>query len=260
MQETPRIIRSALEWMDLRAGFSRDQVSIGFVPTMGALHEGHAELCRRSVRENAVTLVSIFVNPTQFDNDWDFANYPQTLEADLKLLRECGVAFVFAPSVDEMYPDRRSFIVSETQSSLLLEGEHRPGHFEGMLTVVAKLLSIAGADRSYFGEKDWQQLHLVRRLREAMFLPGTIVACPTIRERDGLAMSSRNRRLSAAERALAPRFHEVLAHAGSASEAVAELAALGFVVDYVREWDGRRLGAVRLGSTRLIDNIPWPPV
>lgn len=242
-------------WRAVSLRLRRAGVSVGFVPTMGALHEGHAELCRRAARENGAALASLFVNPTQFDNAWDFENYPKTLEADLEILERAGVGHAFVPSVAEMYPDRKTFVVSEKESSLLLEGVHRPGHFDGMLTVVLKLLSIAGADRSYFGEKDWQQLHLVRRMVQAFHIPTEIVPCPTIREADGLAMSSRNRRLSPEERALAPKLAETLRTAPTPAEAVSRLRALGFDVDYVDEWDGRRLAAVRLGKTRLIDNV-----
>jgi pantoate--beta-alanine ligase len=239
---------------DLRAGGR----SIGFVPTMGALHEGHAQLCRRAASENGAAVASIFVNPTQFDNPWDFENYPKTLDADLAILEATGVTHALVPRVEEMYPDRRTFVVSETETSRILEGAHRPGHFEGMLTIVLKLLNATQADRAYFGEKDWQQLHLVRRLVSAFFIPTEIVPCPTIRESDGLAMSSRNRRLSPEERALAARFPEILRTAPDCAAAAARLRELGFEVDYVDEWDGRRLGAVRLGKTRLIDNIPAP--
>jgi pantoate--beta-alanine ligase len=139
----------------------------------------------------------------------------------------------------------------------VLEGAQRPGHFDGVLTVVLKLLNLAAAERAYFGEKDWQQLTLVRGLVDAFFLPTEIVACATVREADGLALSSRNRRLLPADRARAPRFHAVLSSAATAEAASRELQASGFVVDYVEDRDGRRLGAVRLGGVRLIDNVPF---
>ncbi len=140
--------------------------------------------------------------------------------------------------------------------SKILEGAHRPGHFDAVLTVVLKLLQIAAADRAYFGEKDWQQLRLVRGLADAFFLPTAVIACPTVREADGLALSSRNRRLNTADRAKAPAFHRALADSSTADEAVRSLRASGFVVDYVEDVEGRRLGAVRLGNVRLIDNVP----
>jgi len=230
--------------------------TLGFVPTMGALHEGHASLVRRSRAENDLTLVSIFVNPTQFDDPADLGRYPRVLEADLELLRAEGADFVFLPREADLYPDGYRYRVSEREWSTVLEGAHRPGHFDGVLTVVLKLLQIAGAERAYFGEKDWQQLGLVRGMADAFFLDTTIVPCATVREADGLALSSRNRRLSPADRARAPRFHATLSSAPTAEAAARDLAASGFIVDYVEDRDGRRLGAVRLGGVRLIDNVP----
>ncbi len=241
---------NAREWVSTRQQLTG---TLGFVPTMGALHEGHLSLVERSRRENDHTLVSIFVNPTQFDDPSDLEAYPRTLESDVALLGE-GV-LVLAPTAAEMYPQGYRYRVHEEVDSLRLCGAHRPGHFDGMLTVVLKLLGLARADRAYFGEKDFQQLELVRGMAEDFFLATEIVACPTVREADGLAMSSRNRRLSASERALAARFPQVLLSAGSCSAAVDELKTLGFVTDYVEEWRGRRLGAVRLGDVRLIDNL-----
>jgi pantoate--beta-alanine ligase len=251
----PQVITTVAEWQARRAACAAAGQSIGFVPTMGALHEGHLSLCRRARREHDVVLVSIFVNPTQFDETHDFEKYPRTMEQDLQTLAEAGVDVVFAPSVQEMYPNGFTYAVNETEFSRELCGAHRPGHFSGMLTVVLKLLQIAGADAVYFGEKDYQQLSLVRGLVEAFFVPTTIVACPTIREPDGLAMSSRNARLSATERSLAPQFYQALATAATAGEAREQLLRAGFVVDYVEERSGRRYGAVRLGNTRLIDNV-----
>src|SRR5262249_29466052 len=161
------------------------------VPTMGALHEGHLSLVKRSRVENDRTLVSIFVNPTQFDDPADFDAYPRTVKRDLALLEAAGVDFVLLPGAGDMYVDGFRYRVSEPEVSTILEGEHRPGHFGGMLTVVLKLLNIAAAERAYFGEKDWQQLSLVRGMADAFFLPTAIVACPTVRESTGLALSSR---------------------------------------------------------------------
>jgi len=200
-------------------------------------------------------LVSIFINPTQFDEAQDFEAYPRTLDKDAAILGDVGVDVVFAPSVDEMYPNGTHYRVVEDELSRELCGAHRPGHFSGMLSVVLKLLQIARADAAYFGEKDFQQLLLVRGMCEAFFISTRIVGCPIVREADGLAMSSRNARLSAPERSLAPRFHGVLATAPTAAAAREQLVSAGFVVDYVEDRDGRRFGAVRLGSTRLIDNV-----
>ena len=253
--ETPAAWRE--RWAQARAGRT-----LGFVPTMGALHEGHFSLVRRSRSENDLTLVSIFVNPAQFDEAADLASYPRTLEGDLTSLRTEGVDYVLLPSERDLYRDGYRYRVRETGLSARFEGAHRPGHFEGVLTVVSKLLQIAGADRAYFGEKDWQQLELVRGLVDAFFIPTAIVGCPTIRDPDGLALSSRNTRLGAADRARAPGFYRVLSSARTAGDAARELAATGFAVDYVADVadvtqnrGARRLGAVRLGGVRLIDNV-----
>lgn len=254
---TPRVVTTAAAWQAELAGHRAAGLTVGFVPTMGALHPGHASLFHHALRECDVVLASVFVNPTQFDEAQDFEKYPRTLDADLALMGAAGVDVVFTPSVAEMYPEGRTYSVHESALSRELCGAHRPGHFSGMLTVVLKLLQIAGANRAYFGEKDYQQLQLVRGLVRAFFLPTEIVACPTVREPDGLAMSSRNARLSPAERALAPQFHAALSSTTtSTTEVSARLAAAGFGVDYIEDRDGRRFGAVRLGSTRLIDNVP----
>ncbi|HEY0945946.1 MAG TPA: pantoate--beta-alanine ligase [Opitutaceae bacterium] len=251
----PKLIHTVAEWRALRAAHRAAGRTIGFVPTMGALHEGHASLFRAARREHPVVLASVFVNPTQFDEQHDFAKYPRTLEADCAIMDAAGVDVAFVPSVKEMYPNGTRYAVTENELSRELCGAHRPGHFSGMLTVVLKLLQIAEAEAAYFGEKDYQQLLLIRGMAEAFFLPTRIVGCPTVREPDGLAMSSRNARLSPAERALAPRFHAALVSAPTAAEARAQLESAGFRVDYVEDRDGRRFGAVRLGQTRLIDNV-----
>ena len=242
-------------WHDARRVQSRSGRTLGFVPTMGALHEGHLSLVRRSRTENDLTLVSLFVNPTQFDDPSDLAKYPRTLEADLATLQTEGADCVFLPRDVDLYPDRYRYRVTETDLSTVMEGAHRPGHFSGVLTVVLRLLQIASAERAYFGEKDWQQLTLVRGMVEAFFVDTTIVACATVRETDGLAVSSRNRRLAPEDRARAPGFYAALTSAPSAEAAARELRASGFTVDYVQDHDGRRLGAVRLGDVRLIDNV-----
>ena len=229
--------------------------SVGFVPTMGALHAGHLELMRRSGEENEHTVVSIFVNPTQFNDPKDCSSYPTSLVADMELCRETGVSAVFIPQYGMLYPDDFTYRVNEVEKSGVLEGAMRPGHFDGVLTVVLKLLILAKADRAYFGEKDWQQLDLVKGLAKAFFLETKIVPVPTLREENGLAMSSRNTRLSKSARLLAPEFYRVLVTAMDCAMARAELEALGFEVEYVDERDGRRLGAVQLDGVRLIDNI-----
>jgi pantoate--beta-alanine ligase len=249
------VFESVSAWRSLRRAQRQAGLTLGVVPTMGALHAGHLSLVQRSRAENDLTLVSIFVNPTQFDDRTDLASYPRVLDADLALLRAAGADFVLAPQEADLYADRFRYRVIETELSTVLEGAQRPGHFDGVLTVVLKLLHVAAAERAYFGEKDWQQLALVRGLVKAFFVPTDIVACETVREADGLALSSRNGRLSPAERALAPRFFAVLSSASTAEAASRELQASGFAVDYVADRDGRRLGAVRLGGVRLIDNV-----
>jgi pantoate--beta-alanine ligase len=243
-------------WRDERRRQARAGLTLGVVPTMGALHDGHLSLVRRSRAENDRTLVTIFVNPTQFDDPKDLSAYPRTLDEDLALLEAEGTDFVLVPAAPDLYPDGYRYRVTETERSRELEGAFRPGHFDAVLTVVLKLLQIAAAERAYFGEKDWQQLTLVQGMARAFFLPTAIIACPTVRESSGLAMSSRNRRLSADDRRKAPELHRVLASASTADEAERDLLADGFSVDYVEDREARRLAAVRLGDVRLIDNVP----
>jgi pantoate--beta-alanine ligase len=244
------------DWRDERRRQARAGITLGVVPTMGALHDGHLSLVRRSRAENDRTLVTIFVNPTQFDDPKDLAAYPRTLDDDLALLQSEGTDFVLVPAAADLYPDGYRYRVTEVERSRELEGAFRPGHFDAVLTVVMKLLQIAAADRAYFGEKDWQQLTLVQGMANALFLPTAIIACPTVREQSGLAMSSRNRRLSEEDRRKAPDLHRVLSSATTPDQAERDLVADGFSVDYVEDREARRLAAVRLGGVRLIDNIP----
>ena len=250
------VFESPSAWRDERRAQIRAGLTLGFVPTMGALHEGHLSLVRRSRAENDRTLVSIFVNPTQFDNPTDLTQYPRTLEDDLTMLRDEGTEFVLVPGEAELYRDGFRYRVTEIELSKVMEGACRPGHFDGVLTVVLKLLQIASAERAYFGEKDWQQLDLVRGLADAFFLPTAIVGCATVREPDGLALSSRNRRLLPSDRQKAPQFHQALSASPTSEAASRALRAAGFAVDYIEDRDGRRLGAVHLGEVRLIDNVP----
>ena len=184
--------------------------SVGLVPTMGALHEGHASLVRRSVKENDVTVVSIFLNPTQFNDPKDLERYPRTLESDCKLLEQCGAQIAFAPSVNEMYPepDTRSFSYPPTDS--VMEGARRPGHFNGVCQIVSKLFMITEPDRAYFGEKDFQQICVIRRMVADLGFKMDIVHCPVIREASGLAMSSRNSLLTPDEKVLAANIYRVM--------------------------------------------------
>jgi pantoate--beta-alanine ligase len=249
---TPRIFEDLEEWRLFRAS---SEMTLGFVPTMGALHEGHASLVRKSALENSKTLVSIFVNPTQFNDPKDLEKYPRTLEKDLKILSEAGADYLIYPNFESMYRDGYRYQVAEKEFSKVLCGAHRPGHFDGVLTVVIKLLNLAQARRAYFGEKDFQQLELIRGMAEAFFMPVEIVGCPTLREKDGLAMSSRNILLSASERELAPILARELRNKGTLPEIRERLERAGFRVDYVEEIRGRRFAAAFLGSVRLIDNI-----
>jgi pantoate--beta-alanine ligase len=251
-----RVFEDPDAWRGERRELARASLTVGFVPTMGALHEGHLSLVRRSRSENDRTMVSIFVNPTQFDDQADLARYPRTTDADLEALRAEGTDFVLLPRAEDLYRDGFRYRITSGECARMLEGAHRPGHFDGVLTVVMKLLQIVGPERAYFGEKDWQQLSLVRGMAEAFFLPVTIVACPTVRDSDGLALSSRNSNLSPAERERAPLFYRSLCSAETSEQAARELSESGFVVDYVEDRDGRRLGAVRIGGVRLIDNLP----
>ena len=184
--------------------------SVGLVPTMGALHDGHASLVKRSVKDNDVTVVSVFVNPTQFNDKNDLKNYPRTLDSDCALLESCGADYVFAPSVEEMYPipDTRQFEFPPV--STVMEGKHRPGHFNGVCQVVSRLFYITRPDRAYFGEKDWQQIAVVKAMVRSLQLDVEIVECEIVRESDGLAMSSRNTLLADDERAIAPRIYATL--------------------------------------------------
>jgi pantoate--beta-alanine ligase len=252
-----KVVESAAELLAERR--ARGTGATGFVPTMGALHEGHLALVRRAKAENARAWASIFVNPAQFNDPGDLERYPRTVERDFELLRSAGSDLAVLPRAEEIYRDGYRYRVTESSLSRELEGASRPGHFDGVLTVVLKLLLLARPDRAYFGEKDFQQLQLVEGLVHAFFLDTRIVRCPTVRESDGLAMSSRNRLLSPAERARAPALHRVLAESVAAgrpaAEAAAALAREGFDVDYVADRDGRRLAAACLGEVRLIDNV-----
>lgn len=242
------------DWQRVRRSPEWAGCTVGFVPTMGALHAGHRSLLERARAENDRVALSIFVNPTQFNDSTDLERYPRTLAEDLELARPF-VDAVFAPAAQELYPEGYRYRLTETEQSRRWEGAHRPGHFDGVLTVVLKLLHLVSPDRAYFGEKDWQQLRLVRGMAEALFLPCEIVACPTVRAPDGLALSSRNQRLSPIGRARAAAFPRVLQTAPTAAAAVAALQGKSFEVDYVEDTDGVRHGAVRLEGVRLIDNV-----
>ena len=254
---------------------------VGVVPTMGALHEGHLSLARRARAECDRVITTIFVNPKQFNNPDDLKKYPRTLEADAELLSGVPVDVVFAPGVDEVYPDGYITTVSVGGVSEPLEGRMRPGHFDGVATVVTKLFGMTEADRGYFGQKDWQQLQVVLRLVRDLNLPVEVVGCETIREADGLAMSSRNVRLTPEGRAVAGVLYAAVTAAAeeiragqsdrmAIREAAEKLRAAGFErVEYIELRDAetlmpsddprrprRMLAAAWLDGVRLIDNIP----
>lgn len=257
--------------------------TIGLVPTMGALHAGHASLVDRSARENDVTVVSVFLNPTQFNDKKDLERYPRTLEADCRLIGECGAQIVFAPTVDEVYPEPDTRVFSYPPTDSVMEGAFRPGHFNGVCQIVSKLFSYVEPHRAYFGEKDYQQICVIRRMVEDLKLGIDIVSCPVIREESGLAMSSRNTLLSEDERTLAAHIYRVLRESKSLHKSVeqtqefvvATLNAIpGLKVEYFSIVDGKTLAGISgwedtesvvgcitvfCGSTpiRLIDHIRY---
>lgn len=252
-----KLINSISQFIELRHEIN--QGSTGFVPTMGALHRGHQSLVNRSIEECDVTVVSIYVNPTQFNKADDLQNYPDTLDKDIQILEALGADYLFLPSFDEIYPDKYRYRVEEIELSRVLCGAHREGHFTGVLTIVMKLLNIVQPDITYFGEKDYQQYLLIKEMTEAFFMDVSIVSCPTIREHDGLALSSRNKNLDASGRAKAPLIHELLTSNKNDCQISAQLSEAGFDVDYIATTNGRRFAAAILGEkgeqVRLIDNV-----
>ena len=256
---------------------------VGLVPTMGALHAGHASLVKRSVNENEVTVVSVFVNPTQFNDKNDLVKYPRTLDADCKLLEACGATYAFAPSVEEMYPEPDTRQFSYAPLDTVMEGAFRPGHFNGVCQIVSKLFEAVKPHRAYFGEKDFQQLAIIREMVRQMQFDLEIVGCPIVREEDGLALSSRNARLSAEERENALKISQSLfkSRTFAATHTVGETlkfvedaiaAVLGLRLEYFEIVDGNTLqkvdnwnqtsyvvGCITVfcGDVRLIDNIKY---
>lgn len=261
------VVRTKAALARLVAGWRKRGLSVGFVPTMGALHAGHAALVRRSSAENDRTIVSVFVNPLQFGPNEDYGRYPRALPADRALVAAAGAAAVYAPSAKDMYPEGfRTHVEVEGLSDLYC-GRYRPGHFRGVATVVLKLFNRVRADRAYFGEKDWQQVRILEDLIRDLDVNVTLVRVPIVREKDGLALSSRNAYLSPAERRAAPALRAAL-EAGkkearrprSRPETVGAavrhaLAGTGLKLQYASVLDGRLLAAAYLGRTRLIDNI-----
>ena len=259
--------------------FRSSSATLALVPTMGALHPGHASLLHAARAQNDIVAASIFVNPTQFDNPEDLARYPRDLEADLATLRAAGCDLAWLPSVETMYPDDDGVRVMIDGPARGWEGEFRAGHFTGVATVVVKLINQLRPARAYFGEKDWQQLQVIRSVAAGLFLPVRIEAVTTMRDPDGLAMSSRNRRLGNEDRQRAPALYRGLLRAGRAiaegdpvstvlDTAREDLTLRGFDVDYLALVSGsgmhavselvagaRLIAAARLGGVRLLDNI-----
>ncbi|MDQ4070815.1 MAG: pantoate--beta-alanine ligase [Actinomycetota bacterium] len=236
--------------------------TVGLVPTMGFLHEGHASLIRRSAAECAVTAVTVFVNPLQFNPREDLGDYPRDLDHDVEVAADAGADVVFAPPVEEMYPGGRPQVTVRVAGPLVagMEAASRPGHFDGVATVVAKLFNLAGPCRAYFGEKDWQQLQVVRRLVTDLSFPVEVVGCPTVREADGLACSSRNVYLSPEERRAATVLYRALTAAAGDADPARRMAAVVateplVTLDYAEAHPDRLLIAARIGGVRLIDNI-----
>ena len=282
---TIQIVRTVSDLRSVVAGWHGEGYRVGVVPTMGALHDGHLSLVQQGLIEADRVVATIFVNPKQFNNAADLAAYPRTEESDAEKLDSAGAHLLFIPDAAEMYPLGFATTVHVSGVTDALEGEYRPGHFDGVATVVAKLFLQTGADVAMFGEKDFQQLQVVRRMARDLDIPIEVIGCPTVREVDGLAMSSRNVRLSEKERGIAPKLSRIINRAATriagglpASEVLAEardaLLAAGFrAVDYVelraeddfRPLDSatapaRILTAAWLGQTRLIDNVGLPGI
>ncbi|WP_420344569.1 pantoate--beta-alanine ligase [Paenirhodobacter sp.] len=275
-----QVIRASAQLRDKVAGWKRSGILVGVVPTMGALHEGHLSLIEEARRHSDRVIVTIFVNPMQFNNPEDLTKYPRNEARDLALLEAAGVDVLFAPGEEEVYPQGFATQVRVAGVSEPLEGAFRPGHFEGVATVVAKLFGMTQAGRAFFGEKDWQQLQVVKRMATDLNIPVRVIGCPTIREADGLAMSSRNVRLSAEERQIAPALWRAMQAAAEAirggadpaavlAEARVRILSAGYrEIEYleIRSAEGlrpvadlaepvRMLAAAWLGDVRMIDNI-----
>lgn len=263
--------------------FKEERKSVGLVPTMGALHEGHLALVKRCVEENGCSVVSVFVNPTQFNDKNDLILYPRTPEADYKLLKDAGCNIVFAPDVEEMYPEEDKRVFNLGSAAEVMEGKFRPGHFNGVAQIVSKLFYAVNPDNAYFGEKDFQQIAVIRAMAKEIGSEVNIIAVPIIREKDGLAMSSRNTRLTAEQRKNAPKIWETLSKSCNFAEFHSVAETIDFVistintvpgmrVEYFEIVDGKSLlevsswdasdyivGCITVycGEVRLIDNITY---
>ncbi len=244
---TMKVLRTVSSLQEAMESCRRAGQTIGLVPTMGALHDGHLSLMKRARADNDVVVASVFVNPTQFNNQTDLLTYPRTEEADCAALETAGVDFAFIPSVEEIYPepDTRTFDLGPVAQ--VMEGAMRPGHFNGVAQIVSKLFSMVGPTRAYFGEKDFQQIAVIRRMAQLEDFDFDIVACPIVRESDGLAMSSRNVRLTPEQRAVAPTIHRVLAES-------LDLARTASVAE-VKQWVKERIDATPFMSTEYYEIV-----
>ncbi len=278
-----QIITSKAQIQSLAQGVLNLGKTIGLVPTMGALHEGHASLVRRSVSENNVTFVSVFVNPTQFNNKEDLEKYPRDLNRDAELLESLGVDFVFAPTPEEMYSPEEmndTFQFDFGGLDAVMEGKHRPGHFNGVVQIVSKLFTLMQPTRAYFGEKDFQQLAIIRRMTHLMAFPVQIIGCPIVREPSGLALSSRNERLSAEEKSTALAISRALFESRQLTQSQSVAQVQSWVIEQINRTEGltveyyeivdqttlqpatdfsHAIGCVTVycGPVRLIDNIKY---
>lgn len=250
-----KVVNTIQKLQSLLQPLQQQGKKIGLVPTMGALHEGHASLVKKCVLENDVAVVSVFVNPTQFNDKKDLEKYPHTLDADCKLLESIGAAYVFAPEVSEIYPEPDTRHFSYPPLDTVMEGRFRPGHFNGVCQIVSKLFYIVKPDRAYFGEKDYQQLAIIRRMVADLKLGIEIVGCPIVRENDGLALSSRNQRLSAQDRKTALGISQTL----FASKDFASTHTVAGTLKFVEESIGSKNG-LRLEYFEIVDGVSLQPV
>ena len=249
-----KLVKTIAELNEAKTSFG-DGKKVGLVPTMGALHEGHASLVRKSVKENDVTVVSVFVNPTQFNDKNDLKNYPRTLDADCALLESVGADIVFAPSVEEIYPEEDTRVFDFSPLDKVMEGKYRPGHFNGVAQIVSKLFDMVEPDRAYFGEKDFQQLAIIRELVAQEGYNIDIRPCPIVREKDGLALSSRNRLLSDEERVHALHISKTLFE----SREFAELHSVAETISFVENSINSE-GYLRLEYFEIVDGYTLQPI
>lgn len=277
------VVKTVAELREKLSAVRENGKKVGFVPTMGALHNGHLSLVKRCVSENDVCVVSVFVNPTQFNDKNDLLKYPRTVDADVRLLASAGCAYAFIPEVEEIYPEEDTRVFDFGMVDKVMEGKFRPGHFNGVAQVVSRLFDIVAPDRAYFGEKDFQQIAVIRAMVAQLGYKVEIVACPIVRESDGLALSSRNARLSEEQRKLAVKISETLfksrtfASQNSVADTISFVTDIlngvpGLQVEYYEIVDGNTLQpisswnetsyavgciTVYCGDVRLIDNIKY---